>query len=81
MKKTTLLVIAVFLLLVIAEESEGKITILHNGRVSGAATRRQSSRRPAIRKSKTATKTERNHAERQDQRLPKVTNRARNTFC
>ena len=77
MKTTTLLAIAVISLLVILEESSGKITVLHNFRVSGKATRKQSRRRPLVKRPKNSTRVERNHPKRTDERLTRV----RNVFC
>lgn len=83
MKKTTLLFIALVLLLVIVEESNGRITILHHGRVrkvSEAATRK-SRRRPITKRPKNSTRMERNHPKRKDDRLPMVSNHTLNVFC
>ncbi|KAL9984651.1 hypothetical protein ACROYT_G006972 [Oculina patagonica] len=72
MKKTTLVFIAVVLLLVIVEESNGRITILIHGRVSA---NRKSRRRPITKKPKNSTRMERNHPKRKDDRLPVRYNR------
>ncbi|KAJ7391564.1 hypothetical protein OS493_017260 [Desmophyllum pertusum] len=62
MKKTTFLVIAVILLSVIVEESNGKITILTHMSIGRSPTEKRGRRRPVTKSPKTYTKTGRNHS-------------------
>lgn len=72
MKTITCLVLAVILLTFIAENGDGKITILHEGRVSGKP--RRKSRRQTVRKRPSTTANEDNGSTIQDRRRPVVCN-------
>ena len=78
MKKITCLVLAVILLSFIIENSEGKITILHEGRVSGKPKRK--SRRQTARKTPSTPANEDNGNSAQDRRRPVVCNHTINVF-
>lgn len=77
MKKITCLVLAVILLSFIVANGNGKITILHEGRVSGKPKRR--SRRQTVRKRPSTPANEDNDNPMQDRRRPVVSNHA--TMC
>ena len=72
MKKITCLVLAVILLSFIVANGNGKITILHEGRVSGKPKRR--SRRQTVRKRPSTPANEDNDNRMQDRRRPVVRN-------
>ena len=78
MKTITCLVLAVILLSFIVENRDGKITILHEGRVSGQPKRK--SRRKAVRKRPSTPANEDNGNSTQDRRRPMVCNHTLNVF-
>ena len=72
MKRITCLVLVVILLSFIVENGDGKITILHEGRVSGKPKRRI--RRQTVRKRPSTPANEENDNPIQDRRRPVVCN-------
>ena len=78
MKTITCLVLAVILLSFIVENSDGKITILHEGRVSGQPKRK--SRRKTVRKRPSTPANEDNGNSTQDRRRPMVCNHTLKVF-
>ena len=72
MKKITCLIVAVILLSFIVENGDGKITILHEGRVSGNP--RRKSRRQTLRKRPSTPENRDDGSSIQDRRRPMVCN-------